>query len=109
MIDQDLNKILFFDIETVGMTPDLDSLEKYYPEHHRLFLSYEDFFRRKYPDTEGMSVEEIYISKSALLPEFGKIICISFSFLTPNGDIHVQTFNDEEEKQILLIESLKFI
>jgi len=102
MIDQDLNKILFFDIETVGMTPDFDSLEKYYPDHHRLFLGYLDFFRRKYPETEDMSIEDIYVSKSALLPEFGKIICISFSFLTPNGDIHVQTFNDEEEKQILI-------
>ena len=45
MIDHQLNKILFFDIETVGMTPDLNSLEETYPEHFRLFINYLDWFK----------------------------------------------------------------
>ena len=28
MIEHSINKLLFFDIETVGMTPDLNSLEE---------------------------------------------------------------------------------
>lgn len=102
MISHPKNKILFFDIETVGITPNLDTLEKYYENHHRLFLSYLDWFRRKYPDTENMSDEEVFESKSALIPEFGKIICATFSFITPKGDVHTQTFNDEDEKELLL-------
>ena len=65
MIDHSLNKILFFDIETVGLTPDLTSLSKNYPEHYRLFLNYIDWFKRKYVDVEGMDNDQIYESKSA--------------------------------------------
>ena len=102
MIDHSLNKILFFDIETVGLTPDLTSLSKNYPEHYRLFLNYIDWFKRKYVDVEGMDNDQIYESKSALIPEFGKIICASFSFITPKGDIHTQTFKSDDEVELLL-------
>lgn len=102
MIDHQLNKILFFDIETVGMTPDLNSLEETYPEHFRLFINYLDWFKRKYSDTEGMSDDEIYESKSALVPEFGKIVCASFSFVTPKGETHTQTFKNDNEKDLLM-------
>ena len=102
MIEHSINKLLFFDIETVGMTPDLNSLEENYPEHYRLFINYLDWFRRKYNDTENMDAEEIYENKSALIPEFGKIVCASFSFITPKGDIHTQTFSDDDEKVLLL-------
>jgi DNA polymerase elongation subunit (family B) len=102
MISHSKNKILFFDLETVGMTPDLTMLESNYESHHRLFMSYLDYFRRKYPDTESMSPDEVFESKSALIPEFGKIICATFSFITPKGDVHTQTFNDESEKDLLM-------
>ena len=57
ILEHSINKLLFFDIETVGMTPDLNSLEENYPEHYRLFINYLDWFRRKYNDTENMDIE----------------------------------------------------
>ena len=53
MIDLPLNKLLFFDLETVGIEKDLPTLKKNRPELARLFESYLDWFIRKYPDQEG--------------------------------------------------------
>ena len=95
MIDLPLNKLLFFDLETVGV-------KKNRPELARLFESYLDWFIRKYPDQEGKTPEEIFINKAALVAEFSKIIVASFSFITPNDDVHTQTFAADDEKELLL-------
>lgn len=102
MIDTPLNKLLFFDLETVGIEKDLPTLKKYRPELARLFDSYVDWFIKKYPDQEGKTPEEIFINKAALVAEFSKIIVASFSFITPNGDIHTQTFAEDDERELLL-------
>lgn len=102
MIDLPLNKLLFFDLETVGVEKDLPTLKKNRPELARLFESYLDWFIRKYPDQEGKTPEEIFINKSALVAEFSKIIVASFSFITPNDDVHTQTFAEDDEKELLL-------
>ena len=102
MIDLPLNKLLFFDLETVGVEKDLPTLKKNRPELARLFESYLDWFIRKYPDQEGKTPEEIFINKAALVAEFSKIIVASFSFITPNDDVHTQTFAEDDEKELLL-------
>ena len=102
MIDLPLNKLLFFDLETVGVEKDLPTLRKNRPELARLFESYLDWFIRKYPDQEGKTPEEIFINKAALVAEFSKIIVASFSFITPNDDVHTQTFAEDDEKELLL-------
>ena len=43
-----------------------------------------------------------YMKVNLLIPEFGKIICASFSFITPKGDIHTQTFKSDDEVELLL-------
>lgn len=63
MIDIPLNKLLFFDLETVGIEKDLPTLKKNRPELPRLFESYLDWFVKKYPDQEGKSPEEIFVNK----------------------------------------------
>ena len=102
MIDLPLNKLLFFDLETVGVEKDLPTLKKNRPELARLFESYLDWFIRKYPDQEGKTPEEIFINKAALVAEFSKIIVASFSFITPNDDVHTQTFAEDDEEELLL-------
>ena len=74
MIDLPLNKLLFFDLETVGIEKDLPSLKKNRPELARLFDSYLDWFIKKYPDQKDNSPEDIFINKAALVAEFSKII-----------------------------------
>ena len=96
MIDLPLNKLLFFDLETVGIEKDLPTLKKNRPELARLFESYLDWFIRKYPDQEGKTPEEIFINKAALVAEFSKIIVASFSFITPSDEVHTQTFAEDD-------------
>jgi|SRR5210317_748174 hypothetical protein len=102
MIDIPLNKLLFFDLETVGIEKDLPTLKKNRPELARLFESYLDWFVKKYPDQEGKSPEEIFVNKAALVAEFSKIIVASFSFITPKNDIHTQTIAEDDERELLL-------
>jgi DNA polymerase elongation subunit (family B) len=102
MINVPLNKLLFFDLETVGVEKDLPTLRKNRPELARLFESYLDWFVKKYPEQEGNTPEEIFVNKAALVSEFSKIIVASFSFITPKGDIHTQTFAEDDEKDLLL-------
>mgnify|MGYP001159329196 CR=1 FL=1 len=102
MIDLPLNKLLFFDLETVGIEKDLPSLKKNRPELARLFDSYLDWFIKKYPDQKDNSPEDIFINKAALVAEFSKIIVASFSFITPNDEIHTQTFAEDDEKSLLI-------
>jgi len=102
MIDLPLNKLLFFDLETVGIEKDLPTLKKNRPELARLFDSYLDWFIKKYPDQKDNSPEEIFINKAALVAEFSKIIVASFSFITPDNDIHTQTFAEDDEKVLLM-------
>lgn len=102
MINVPLNKLLFFDLETVGVEKDLPTLRKNRPELARLFESYLDWFIKKYPEQEGNTPEEIFVNKAALVSEFSKIIVASFSFITPKGDIHTQTFAEDDEKDLLL-------
>jgi len=102
MINTPINKLLFFDLETVGIEKDLPTLRENRPELARLFDSYLDWFIKKYPEQEGNSPEEIFVNKAALVSEFSKIIVASFSFIAPDGNIHTQTFAEDDEKVLLL-------
>ena len=102
MINLPLNKLLFFDLETVGIEKDLPTLKKNRPELARLFDSYVDWFKKKYPDQIDNTPEEIFINKAALVAEFSKIIVASFSFITPKNEIHTQTIAEDDEKELLI-------
>jgi DNA polymerase elongation subunit (family B) len=102
MIDIPKTKLLFFDLETVGVEKDYPTLKETNSELARLFESYMNWFQKKFPDEEGNPVEEVFVNRSALVPEFAKIIVGTFSFVDPKGKTHVQTFSGDNEKEILL-------
>jgi len=101
MIDVPLNKLLFFDLETVGIEKDYTTLNQKNPELARLFESYRNWFEKRYPEDEGKSLDEIFINHAALVSDFSKIIVASFSFITPSGEVHTSTFSDDDEKKLL--------
>jgi len=97
----EINKLLFLDIETVGITKDLKSLEEKSPHLYKMWEeSGYDYCKRRYQNDEHLSSDEMFIKKSALLPEFGKIICISVGFIVNDEDIKLDSFVGEE-KEIL--------
>ena len=49
MIEIPFSKILFLDIETVGITPDRTTLGEKYPMLHKQFDNYFDWFLKRFP------------------------------------------------------------
>ena len=101
MIKHPLNKILFIDIETVGISSDFDNLKKDYPELSYQFENYLDWFLKRFPEDLGLTKEEIFVNRSALVPEFCKIVCVSVGFVDPKGEVKKQTFFNSDEEQLL--------
>jgi hypothetical protein len=101
MINIPITKILFLDIETVGGCPDLESCERFSPEIAEQFNKYFDWFQKRFPEDNGLSKDDIFKKRSALVPEFAKIICVSMAFVMENGDVKKQTFSGDNEKELL--------
>ena len=50
MINIPLTKILFLDIETVGIQPEWEALENNRPELAYQFRNYHDWFQKRFPE-----------------------------------------------------------
>ena len=99
MINVPLTKILFLDIETVGIQPDWDSLVEKRPELAFQFENYLDWFQKRFPEEVGKSAGEVFVNRSALVPEFLRIACVSVAFVTEQGETKMQSFSDPDEKK----------
>ena len=98
MIKEDINKLLFIDIETVGIGQDLDDLHIINPKLCKIWdESGYPYFKRNYSEDSQLTSNEMFIKKSALLPEFGKIVCISVGFILPDGETKLDSFYGDEK------------
>ena len=63
---KDINKLLFLDIETVGITKDLNSLQSEFPQLCNIWekTGY-DYCKRRYPKDEELSMNEMFIKRSS--------------------------------------------
>jgi hypothetical protein len=101
MITIPITKILFLDIETVGGCPDYESCQRFNPEISDQFEKYFDWFQKRFPEDLGLSKDEVFVKRAALVPEFAKIVCVSMAFVLDNGEVKKQTFSSEDEKELL--------
>lgn len=110
MINIPINKILFLDIETVGLCRNWEGCKENHPNIAEQFVKYFDWFLKRFPEdnieTDGLEEElqkmnDVYEKRSALVPEFAKIVCVSMAFMTKDG-IKQQTFSNHDEKQLLM-------
>ena len=100
MIDN-INKLLFLDIETVGLYYDLDDLHHQSPQLHKVWEdSGYEYFKRQYPEDSELTSDDMFMKRAGLLAEFGKIVCISVGFVLENGDTKLDSFIGDE-KEIL--------
>jgi hypothetical protein len=108
MIKEDIHKLLFLDIETVGGYSDLDDLHS---EDKQLYEVWEDvglpYFKRHYSDhVDEYSSYDYYEKYSALLPEFGRIVCVSVGFILPDGNSKVDSFYGDEHNILTELQKL---
>lgn len=110
MINIPINKILFLDIETVGLCRNWEGCKENHPNIAEQFVKYFDWFLKRFPEdnveTDGLEEElqkmnDVYEKRSALVPEFAKIVCVSMAFMTKDG-IKQQTYSNHDEKQLLI-------
>jgi hypothetical protein len=101
MIKTPLTKILFLDIETVGGCKDYETCKKSNPKVAEQFIKYIDWFQKRFPEDSQSSLDEIFSKRTALVPEFAKIVCVSVAFVTDKDEIKTQSFSGDDEKQLL--------
>jgi hypothetical protein len=111
-IPSQIEKFLFFDIETAGQAENLSNLS---PRLTNLWSDRASFLRdhlsSKYPDNLGKSDDDLFIEKAALQAEFGRIVCISFGKVKFNeeGDPIAQIVSYTGSEDEILTQSLKLI
>lgn len=107
-----IEKLLFFDIETVSQYKDLDELPK---QELKLWLSYYDNFKERVTDksklsnteidfsveTDNKNKKEVYRQTAAFFPEFGKVACVSLGFVTKGGKTKFESFYGKDEIDML--------
>jgi predicted PolB exonuclease-like 3'-5' exonuclease len=104
LIKQPLTKILFMDIETVGCCPNYDVCSNLNPIVAEQFDKYFDWFLKRFPEDElvGEDIKNyVFTKRTALVPEFAKIVCVSFAFVLDDGSVRKQTFSDDDEFKLL--------
>jgi len=101
MIKIPLTKILFLDIETVGGCKSYEDCKTSNPKVADQFIKYLDWFRKRFPEDDMLSLDQIFLKRAALVPEFAKIVCVSVAFVTDKDEIKKQTFSGDDEKQVL--------
>ena len=65
MINVPIEKILFIDIETVGYTPTYSTLLATNGKLSTLFQKYESWFKKRFPEDEKLSLDELFVSRAA--------------------------------------------
>ena len=101
MINVPLNKILFLDIETVGCQPNFETLVEKNEALAFQFKNYFDWFQKRFAEDGAKDFAEMFVNRSALVPEFAKIACISMAFVNEDGSIKMQSFSGKDEVDIL--------
>ena len=102
MIHSPLNKLLFIDIETVGVSSTYEKFKSDYPELHSVFIKNTDwFFKRFLEDNSSTSLDKMFESRAALVPEFAKIICVSAGVVDKDGELKKMSYFNSDEKTLL--------
>lgn len=88
-----MQKIIFFDIETVSGVSSYDQLSESL-QHLRDKKSQSWI-------TESLSSADLYTQKAWIYAEFGKIICIVCGYYNASGDFVTRSFASDDERHLL--------
>lgn len=94
-----LNNILFFDIETVGKYENIESFKLNDPLGFFLFEKKYNNRKPHYTDWQD-SIDKVYLNKSGILPEYGKIVAIALKYIQ-NDEWKEKVFFDENEEKLI--------
>jgi len=97
----DFQNFFFFDIETTSKRASLFDLKMNDTLGADIFIKKCEKMKN-YSSSEWIDkpCDELYIEKAPILPEFGKIICMSFGVYVENKR-HVRTIVDKDEERLM--------
>jgi DNA polymerase elongation subunit (family B) len=101
---EELTKIVFFDLETASGFASLDELTDSNPRMAELWSKRCEYLRSKFEENKDKTDEELYLNKAALHPEFNRIVCMSVGRLAFEGNfpkIILKSYCDSSEEEIL--------
>jgi len=96
----DYKDLLYIDIETAGKYPDLYTLKEYDIRGYDLFMRKIDRKSSQILDWKD-DPNDVYINKSPLIPEFGRIVCVSMAMISKKDEIKMMSVCLEDEEQLI--------
>ena len=101
---EQLTKMVFFDIETASGFESLDELQSFNPRMADLWSKRCEYLRSRFEENKEKTDEELYLDKSALHPEFNRIVCVSVGRLAFEGNfpnIILKSYCSADENEVL--------
>jgi DNA polymerase elongation subunit (family B) len=90
------NKLLFWDLETAGNWPDYNTMKETDPRFAELWMKRDAFLRERYEGNRDLNENELFMLKSGLQPEFGRVVCASFGYFSASGEKKVTSYYSDE-------------
>jgi DNA polymerase elongation subunit (family B) len=93
------NNMLYFDIETCGQYKDYSDFLEKDPIGAKLFEN--KYNKRKSTNKWIETIDVEYLNRCSLMPQFGKICCISFGYVS-NLKVKIFSYSSNDESEIIL-------
>ena len=100
----DIEKMVFFDLETVAGYSSLDILAEVNPKLAQLWSERCVYLRSRFPENSQMTDEELYLDKSGLNAEYNSIVCATFGrikFVDGTPEITIKSYSGTDELTVL--------
>lgn len=101
---EEILKMVFFDVETASGFASLSELKKKNPKLAELWSKRCEYLRSRFEENKELSDDELYVQKSALHPEFNRLVCVSFGRVAFDGDranLIIKSYYGNDELEIL--------
>lgn len=100
--DQHLKTTLFIDIETAGSYRSLGDLREANPRLSELWSKRCIWMRKNSADDGALTDDELWLKKSALNPEFSRVVCVTVGAFNANMEFKMNSYCSDDEKDILI-------
>lgn len=105
----EIQKMVFFDLETASTYATLNELNDENPRMATLWSKRCEYLRSRFEENKELSDEQLYEAKAGLTPEFSRIVCASFGRITFQTDdltgvtpsLVLKSYSSFKEKEIL--------
>jgi predicted PolB exonuclease-like 3'-5' exonuclease len=67
-----------------------------------LFSNYESWFKKRFPEDADVTLDQLFQTRTALVPEFARIVTVCLGIVDQSGKFKTTVFSDENERSLLI-------